>query len=68
MGNAAVECDVRVLFDPLEKASAGGRRPHSFRLSCLEEDSAYVDKGRVHTKMKWGWKLYKSMVASFENE
>ena len=33
-----------------------------------ENNEAGEDKGRVHTKMKWGWKLYKSMTESFEKE
>ena len=33
-----------------------------------ENDNVREDKGRVHTKMKWGWKLYKNMTESFGKE
>lgn len=42
-------------------------RPYTRRVDN-EEDGVYVDRGRVHTKMKWGWRLYKNMMASFRNE
>ena len=42
-------------------------RPYTRRVDD-DEDGVYVDRGRVHTKMKWGWRLYKSMMASFGNE
>ena len=33
-----------------------------------EHASMGEDKGRVHTKMKWGWTLYKNMTESFGKE
>ena len=33
-----------------------------------ENDNMREDKGRVHTKMKWGWRLYKNMTESFGKE
>ena len=31
-------------------------------------DQVKEDKGRIHTKMKWGWKLYRNMMTSFDKE
>ena len=42
-------------------------RPYTRKVEG-EDGGVYVDKGRVHTTMKWGWRLYKNMMASFRNE
>ena len=42
-------------------------RPYASR-ECEARENVRGDRGRTHTKMKWGWRLYKDMTTSFGKE